>query len=329
MNVPIEGTYFLSNLLQELTLAKSKGLENTSISGSAIVENPVDRISRRIKDAFWDALTRKLDGQSILAAIEDSKTDSPSRRIYVPFAAADQYDYYKAFALEHPDSKLDIVQLPAISSDVAPAEHIRGKPGLLALQMDFSKKSPVGMRYVVPGGRFNELYGWDTYFCALGLLTDGKPEIAQEIVQNFIFEIEHYGCILNANRSYYLGRSQPPFLTDLVLRTFRQMCPGPEADEFLRRGILAAIKEYHKVWTSAPRLDPATELSRYRPIGWGIPPEVEEGHFDWILNGFAKKHDMSIRHFIDAYNQKQVSEPELDLFLLHDRGVRESGHDTT
>lgn len=76
----------------------------------------------------------------------------------------------------------------------------------------------IGWPYVVPGGRFNELYGWDSYMETLGLLTDVHPgknvehlELARGMVENFIYEIEYYGKILNANRSYYLGRSQPPF----------------------------------------------------------------------------------------------------------------------
>ena len=56
--------------------------------------------------------------------------------------------------------------------------------------------------YVVPGGRFNEMYGWDSYFIILGLLESGRVELARGMVENFFFEIEHYGGILNANRAY-------------------------------------------------------------------------------------------------------------------------------
>src|SRR5262245_6100648 len=67
--------------------------------------------------------------------------------------------------------------------------------------------------YVVPGGRFNEMYGWDSYFIQVGLLRDGETERARDMVENFIYEIVNYGTILNANRTYFLSRSQPPFLT--------------------------------------------------------------------------------------------------------------------
>ena len=64
--------------------------------------------------------------------------------------------------------------------------------------------------YVVPGGRFNEMYGWDSYFIILGLLQDEEIALAKNMVDQLAYEIEHYGMILNANRTYLLTRSQPP-----------------------------------------------------------------------------------------------------------------------
>ena len=76
--------------------------------------------------------------------------------------------------------------------------------------------------YVVPGGRFNEMYGWDSYFIQVGLLRDGELELARDMVDNFVYEILHYGTILNANRTYFLSRSQPPFLTRMILGVYEQ-----------------------------------------------------------------------------------------------------------
>ncbi|MGB1540406.1 MAG: trehalase family glycosidase, partial [Rickettsiales bacterium] len=75
--------------------------------------------------------------------------------------------------------------------------------------------------YVVPGGRFNETYGWDSAFIVRGLVLDKQYDIAKHVVDNKIYSIQHYGMILNANRSYYLGRSQAPFLTNKVLDIYR------------------------------------------------------------------------------------------------------------
>ena len=76
--------------------------------------------------------------------------------------------------------------------------------------------------YVVPGGRFNEMYGWDSYFIQVGLLRDGELERARDMVENFVYQILHYGTILNANRTYFLSRSQPPFLTRMILGVYEQ-----------------------------------------------------------------------------------------------------------
>ncbi len=70
--------------------------------------------------------------------------------------------------------------------------------------------------YIVPGGRFQEIYYWDSYFTALGLIDANKPEIVEDMLQNFIDLINDYGCIPNGNRSYYLSRSQPPILALMV-----------------------------------------------------------------------------------------------------------------
>ena len=74
--------------------------------------------------------------------------------------------------------------------------------------------------YVVPGGRFNEMYGWDSYFIQVGLLQDNEVEMAKNMADNFLYQVKNYGKVLNANRSYYLNRSQPPFLTQMVLGVY-------------------------------------------------------------------------------------------------------------
>lgn len=99
--------------------------------------------------------------------------------------------------------------------------------------------------------------------------------------------------------------------------------------KWLRGAIQAAIKEYHTVWMSEPRYDPETGLTRYRPDGLGIPPETEASHFTHILEPFAEKHGLSVLEFSEQYNAGTLHEPDLDEYFLHDRAVRESGHDTT
>ncbi|MEY3500124.1 MAG: hypothetical protein RL308_1793, partial [Bacteroidota bacterium] len=81
----IEGTYYLSNLLQELALAKKGPSEFAQINISEIIEAPVKRISRKIKDLYWEGLTRTIDKDGIIKIIEDDKIDNPISYLYVPF----------------------------------------------------------------------------------------------------------------------------------------------------------------------------------------------------------------------------------------------------
>ncbi|MCB7479731.1 alpha,alpha-trehalase TreF [Christiangramia sediminis] len=75
---------------------------------------------------------------------------------------------------------------------------------------------PLPEPYIVPGGRFREIYYWDSYFTMLGLQEDGEIETIQNMVDNFAYLINEYGFIPNGNRTYYLGRSQPPFFAMML-----------------------------------------------------------------------------------------------------------------
>ncbi|KAF4455682.1 Neutral trehalase [Fusarium austroafricanum] len=333
----VRGTYMLSNLLQELTLAKEYGRKQIVLDEARLNENPVDRLSRMIRDHFWENLTRRIDASTVDIAARDPKdwTADPRPRIYIPYRCPRQYEFYKRVAEERPEMRLDVQMLPEkITPDLV--RDMNDAPGLLAVDVQEvpepehpSGWTLKGLPFVVPGGRFNELYGWDSYMASLGLLINDRVDLAKSMVINFCFCIEHYGKILNATRSYYLCRSQPPFLTDMALRVYEKIKHEPDAKEFLRRSILAAIKEYHSVWVSEPRLDPHTGLSRYRPEGRGVPPETEATHFVHILDPYIKKHNMTFEQFVRAYNHGEVEEPELDEYFMHDRAVRESGHDTS
>lgn len=331
----IRGTYMLSNLLQELTLAKDYGRSYILLDERRLNENPVNRLSRLIRGTFWDGLTRRIDASmlEIICADPKNRSGDSRPRIYVPPSEKAIYDYYCAASAAKPHLNLLVEYLPEYITEEW-VRDVNTKPGLLALAMEEhvnqeGKTELRGVPFVVPGGRFNELYGWDSYFESLGLIVDGRIDLARGMVENFIFEIKHYGKILNANRSYYLMRSQPPFLTDMTIQIYEKIKHEEGALDFLRRGIEAAIKEYFTVWICEPRLDPITGLSRFRPGGLGIPPETEASHFTHILQPFADKHGMTFSEFQHAYNYQQVHEPELDAYFLHDRAVRESGHDTS
>ena len=146
--------------------------------------------------------------------------------------------------------------------------------------------------YVVPGGRFNEMYGWDSYFIIRGLIADGHADVAKGMVENFFYEIENYGAVLNANRTYYLTRSQPPFLTSMILAVYNaEPDPAKRDAKWLARAYEFAQRDYAQ-WVEAPHLAGATRLSRYFDRGVGPAPEVlkePENYYRGVAN-FMVEH---------------------------------------
>ncbi len=123
--------------------------------------------------------------------------------------------------------------------------HIRGLwPQLTRPPLD----PPVGSSalalpapYVVPGGRFREIYYWDSYFTMLGLKEDGRDDLVEAMLADFVSLIERYGHIPNGTRTYYLSRSQPPF--------FALMVGLSESDSpSLAKARLAAMRAEHAWW---------------------------------------------------------------------------------
>ncbi len=75
---------------------------------------------------------------------------------------------------------------------------------------------PLPYPYIVPGGRFQEIYYWDSYFTALGLAQSGNLKLIEAMVKNFVHLQRTIGLIPNGNRDYYHSRSQPPVLALMV-----------------------------------------------------------------------------------------------------------------
>jgi alpha,alpha-trehalase len=204
----------------------------------------------------WNHLTRQMTDCS---SIVDPKLKVPPV-LYLPAG----FSVPPAVVRLQHDCKLDVEHLPKVihqlgEIDTATIRH----HGLLYLPN----------KYVVPGGRFNEMYGWDTYFIILGLLRDGRTDLARGMVENFFFEIEHYGALLNANRTYYLTRSQPPFLSSMVLAVYEaEKQAGHNDTRWLERAYPYLEKDY-STWTRPEHLAGSTGLARYYDFGEGPPPE--------------------------------------------------------
>ena len=104
--------------------------------------------------------------------------------------------------------------------------------------------------YVVPGGRFDEMNYWDSYFTMLGLAVDGRIDLIRSMIDNFTHQLETHGFIPNGNRSYFLSRSQPPFFSLMV----RLLMDLDEAED--GRNYLNALMIEYSYWTKMSEKSP-------------------------------------------------------------------------
>jgi alpha,alpha-trehalase len=273
----------------------------------------------------WNQLSRSMTD---CASLTDTKlTTAPI--LYLP---AEEKIPAAVLVLQH-QCKVEVRHLPrTIHREAELSPDQISIPGLLYLPN----------KYVVPGGRFNEMYGWDSYFIILGLLDDGRIDLARGMAENFFYEIEHYGAVLNANRTYYLTRSQPPFLSSIVLDIYRAEFPAHprEAAEFLRRALPYLIKD-HALWTTPPHLAGSTGLSRYIDLGHGPVPEMADDStyyvdvVHWLLAHPAQAPKNYLRAAdpskpVCSANCPKTSAGGFELtesFFSGDRAMRESGFD--
>jgi alpha,alpha-trehalase len=185
-------------------------------------------------------------------------------------------------------------------------------------------------RYVVPGGRFNEMYGWDSYFIALGLIAEGRAALAKSIADQQLYQVKHYGTVLNCNRTYCLTRSHPPFLGRLVLAVHQ----ATGNLDWLRTA-LPLVEHYHAYWTSMPQFIPGLGLSRYHALGDGPAPEALHGEVDALGRNHYERLKAWLRSHGDPdHSPAQVCYDSMtDSLTLaaykDDRTVREAGFDLT
>lgn len=105
---------------------------------------------------------------------------------------------------------------------------------------------PLPYTYVVPGGRFREVYYWDSYFTMLGLKESGRADLIESMVRNFAYLIDSFGHVPNGNRTYYLSRSQPPFFALMV-----ELLAGIKGDSLYAHFLPQLEKEY-AYWMENP-----------------------------------------------------------------------------
>jgi alpha,alpha-trehalase len=116
---------------------------------------------------------------------------------------------------------------------------------------------PLPRPYVVPGGRFREIYYWDSYFTMLGLVASGRTDLVRDMLDNFAYLIATVGHIPNGNRTYYVSRSQPPYFGAMV----GLYAAATDTAQALR--YLDALETEHAFWMDgAERLAPGAAYRR-------------------------------------------------------------------
>ncbi|GAA0249190.1 alpha,alpha-trehalase TreF [Rhodanobacter caeni] len=198
------------------------------------VLDPHANAERAARAAPADTLTPADRYQELFVAVqlarvfEDSKTfvdcaprGDPEKILDAYRCQSDAADFdLKAFVKQH-FSPPEVHQSHYVSTPgQSLRDHIDGLWKVLTRQPRehpaHSSILPLPNPYVVPGGRFSELYYWDSYFTMLGLAESGRQDLLRDMANNFAYLIDTYGHVPNGNRSYYLSRSQPPVFALMV-----------------------------------------------------------------------------------------------------------------
>ncbi len=198
------------------------------------------------------------------------------------------------------------------------------------LKLEYTHKEDVGSLiglpnpYIVPSVdsqavfQFKEQYYWDSYFIALGLTRSDKQQLVEGMLDNLIYLLERFDMIPNANRMYFLSRSQPPILTTFIFHVYDTYKKSPT---WLKTRIEKAKFEYQNVWTATkhPHWRKVYKgLSRYYDInvlhdlaeaesGWDMTPRFERKCLDFLptdLNALLYKYEMDFARAAEIAGNK-------------------------
>ena len=192
---------------------------------------------------------------------------------------------------------------------------------------------PLPEPYVVPGGRFRELYYWDSYFTMLGLEESGRRDLVMDMIRDFAHQIDTYGHIPNGTRTYYLSRSQPPFFFAMV----GLLSPDEPGRAFAR--YLPQLKREYAFWMAGARglgpgvarrrvvaMPDGTLLNRYwddlatprdesyrddRALAASVPTRTASELYRNIRAAAESGWDFSSRWFADPQSQKTIDTTEI------------------
>jgi len=194
-------------------------------------------------------------------------------------------------------------------------ENIEALWSILTRQPDAKAGSliPLPFPYIVPGGRFGEIYYWDSYFTALGLKASGRIDMIENMVSNFSYLIDTIGYIPNGNRTYYLGRSQPPFYSLMV-----KLLAEVSGKEILPKYLSQLEKEYRFWMKDAKSLDEENLFSHHLVR----MPDGQLLNRYWDENNTARPES-----FRDDVELAHRSDQQPSTLFRHLRAAAESGWD--
>jgi alpha,alpha-trehalase len=224
---------------------------NEGSKNKPIKNNPVKKLKEQpaTPDKIWKALFTDIQVKKVLG---DNKTFVDAVPKFAPEIIFKKYNSQKnnsGFDLKNFVTENFFLPLPSsveITKGLSLKEHLEQLWGVLTRNADkkqpYSSLLPLPYMYVVPGGRFREIYYWDSYFTMQGLAVSNRYDLIGNMLDNFKYLIDVYGHIPNGNRSYYLSRSQPPYFA-LMVNLFAEK----NGDAVYKKYFFALEKEY-KWW---------------------------------------------------------------------------------
>lgn len=235
-----------------------------------------------------------------------------------------------------PDSNIEEqevvdIEIPPIKLDGIPEKYRKSFLHIVQNWKNLVRKTPTETKssliplpknYIVPGGRFRELYYWDSYFTILGLNLSGLNNVSRDMVDNFLYLVKQFGFVPNGNRIYYLSRSQPPFLAMMAEEVRPNDLSIKVNRDWLENTYRVVTHEYSNNW-----MNPETHylssigLNRYydaistkRPESWG--DDNIETHNTPVFYQNERAECESGWDFSNRFDQKALEFVPVDLNSL-------------
>ena len=192
-------------------------------------------------------------------------------------------------------------------------QHIRQLWSVLTRQPDKQKGSLIALPhpFIIPGGRFREIYYWDSYFTMLGLHLHGHVDMIEHMVDNFAYLIQNFGHIPNGNRTYYLSRSQPPFFALMV-----ELLASSKSDGNIYIKYLPVLQKEYDFWQLGAKDGVGANLRTVKLEGG----EILNRYFDESPTPRPESYSE------DMHSSRKSKQPSEE-FFTNIRAAAESGWD--